>query len=232
MIALKSNITKVYTSMTKTVAVLGGTGNEGPGLARRWAKSGQYRVIIGSRQAEKAQRVAAELNEQLGQELLEGKTNEDAVRTADLCVLTVPYSAHETTLAGLRELLQGKILIDVTVPLKPPKVSHVNIPPGGSAGQEAQAILGDGVTVVSAFQNVSATHLAEDEGHAKCDVLVCGDSKEAKAEAIALAEAAGMRGIDAGPLQNAVVVEGLTAVLIGINIRHKVKGAGIVITGI
>lgn len=218
--------------MAKTVAVLGGTGNEGPGLALRWAKSCQYKVIIGSRQAEKAQRVAAELNEQLGQELLEGKTNEDAVRAADLCVLTVPYSAHAATLAGLRDLLQGKILIDVTVPLKPPKVSHVNVPPGGSAGQEAQAILGDGVAVVSAFQNVSATHLADDEAHVACDVLVCGDSKEAKAEAIALAEAAGMRGIDAGPLQNAVVVEGLTSVLIGINIRHKVKGAGIVITGI
>lgn len=218
--------------MTKTVAVLGGTGNEGPGLALRWAKSDRYRVIIGSRQAEKAQRVAAELNQQLGQDLLEGMANEDAARAADLCVLTVPYSAHEATLAGLRDLLQGKVLVDVTVPLKPPKVSHVNVPPGGSAGQEAQAILGDGVAVVSAFQNVSATHLADDEAHVACDVLVCGDSKEAKAETIALAEAAGMRGIDAGPLQNAVVVEGLTSVLIGINIRHKVKGAGIIITGI
>jgi 8-hydroxy-5-deazaflavin:NADPH oxidoreductase len=218
--------------MTKIVAVLGGTGNQGPGLARRWAKSGRYRVIIGSRQAEKAQAVAAELNQQPGQEQIEGMSNEDAVRAADLCVLTVPYCAHAATLTGLRDLLQGKILIDVTVPLKPPKVSHVNIPPGGSAGQEAQAILGEGVAVVSAFQNVSAIHLAEDEAHVACDVLVCGDNKEAKAEAIALAEAAGMRGIDAGPLLNAVVVEGLTSVLIGINIRHKVKGSGIVITGI
>jgi NADPH-dependent F420 reductase len=114
----------------------------------------------------------------------------------------------------------------------PPKVSRVNIPAGTSAGQEAQAILGDGVRVVSAFQNISATHLSEGHDHIDCDVLVCGDDKEAKAEAIALAEAAGMRGIDAGPLQNAVVVEGLTSVLIGINIRHKIKGAGIKITGI
>jgi NADPH-dependent F420 reductase len=120
----------------------------------------------------------------------------------------------------------------VTVPLKPPKVSHVNVPPGGSAGLEAQAILGEGVRVVSAFQNVGAAHLAEGESHIDCDVLICGNDKEAKAEAIALAEAAGMRGIDAGPLQNSVVVEGLTAVLIGINIRHKAKGAGIKITGI
>ena len=133
---------------------------------------------------------------------------------------------------GLRDLLQGKILVDVTVPLKPPKVSQVNIPPGGSAGQEAQALLGEGVRVVSAFQNVGTVHLAEDESHIDCDVLVCGNDKAAKLEAIALAEAAGMRGIDAGPLQNAVVVEGLTSVLIGINMRHKVKGAGIKITGI
>ncbi len=218
--------------MKKTVAVLGGTGNEGPGLALRWAKSGRYEVIIGSRQAEKAERVAAELNQKLGQNLLRGLTNEAAAQAAEICVLTVPYSAQGPTLTGLRELLQGKILIDVTVPLQPPKVSHVHVPPGGSAGQEAQAILGEGVRVVSAFQNVGAAHLAEGDSHIDCDVLVCGDDKEAKAEAIALAEAAGMRGIDAGPLRNGVVVEGLTAVLIGINIRHKAKGAGIKITGI
>lgn len=218
--------------MKKTVAVLGGTGNEGPGLALRWAKSGQYEVIIGSRQAEKAERVAAELNQKLGQNLLRGLANEAAAQAAEICVMTVPYSAQGPTLTALRELLQGKILIDVTVPLQPPKVSHVHVPPGGSAGQEAQAILGEGVRVVSAFQNIGAAHLAEGDSHIDCDVLVCGDDKEAKAEAIALAEAAGMRGIDAGPLKNGVVVEGLTAILIGINIRHKVKGAGIKITGI
>ncbi|MEW5961728.1 MAG: NADPH-dependent F420 reductase [Chloroflexota bacterium] len=218
--------------MTKTIAVLGGTGNEGPGLALRWAKSGRYNVIIGSRQAEKGERVAAELNEKLGQDLIRGMANEDAARAADLCILTVPYSAQGPTLAAVRELLQGKILVDVTVPLKPPKVSHVNVPPGGSAGLEAQTILGEGVRVVSAFQNVGAAHLAEDDSHIDCDVLICGNDKEAKAEVIALAEAAGLRGLDAGPLQNSVVVEGLTAVLIGLNIRHKVKAAGIKITGI
>lgn len=218
--------------MTKTIAVLGGTGNEGPGLARRWAQSGQYKVIIGSRQMEKAQGVATELNAYIGQNLLTGMANEDAAAAADICVLTVPYAAQAPTLTALKDLLQGKILVDVTVPLKPPKVTRVNIPAGGSAGQEAQAILGEGVRVVSAFQNISATHLSDDEDHIDCDVLVCGDDKEAKAEAIALAEAAGMRGVDAGPLQNGVVVEGLTSVLIGINIRHKIKGAGIKITGI
>jgi NADPH-dependent F420 reductase len=218
--------------MTKNVAVLGGTGNEGPGLALRWAKSGQYRIIIGSRQAEKAERVARDLNQKLGQDLIEGMTNEEAARAADLCVLTVPYSAQEPTLSSLREVLQGKILLNVTVPLKPPKVSHVNLPPGRSAGEEAQATLGEGVRVVSAFQNVGAAHLAEDEGHVDCDVLVCGDDKQAKAEAIALVEAAGMRGFDAGPLKNSVAVEALTPVLIGLNIRHKVKATGIKITGI
>ncbi|MDH3674001.1 MAG: NADPH-dependent F420 reductase [Anaerolineae bacterium] len=218
--------------MTKIIAILGGTGNEGPGLARRWARSGQYQVIIGSRQTEKAERVASELNEQLGQNLITGLANSDAAQAAEICVLTVPYSAQGPTLSSLKDTLQGKILVDVTVPLKPPKVSHVDVPDGGSAGQEAQAILGDGVRVVSAFQNVGAAHLAEDESHIECDVLVCGDDREAKLAAIALAEAAGMRGVDAGPLQNAVVVEGLTAVLIGINLRHKVKGAGIKITGI
>jgi NADPH-dependent F420 reductase len=189
-------------------------------------------VIIGSRQTEKAERVASELNEQLGQNLITGLANSDAAQAAEICVLTVPYSAQGPTLNSLKDTLQGKILVDVTVPLKPPKVSHVDVPDGGSAGQEAQAILGDGVRVVSAFQNVGAAHLAEDESHIECDVLVCGDDKEAKLAAIALAEAAGMRGVDAGPLQNAVVVEGLTAVLIGINLRHKVKGTGIKITGI
>ncbi len=218
--------------MIKTIAVLGGTGNEGPGLALRWAKSGRYKVIIGSRQAQKGARVANELNKKLGQDIIRGLTNKEAAKQADLCVLTIPYKAHAPTLTGLRDLLQGKILVDVTVPLKPPKVSHVNLPPGGSAGQEAQAILGEGVRVVSAFQNVGAAHLAGDDKHIDCDVLVCGDDKAAKAEVIALAEAANMRGLDAGPLKNAVVVEGLTAVLIGLNIRHKTKGAGIKITGI
>lgn len=218
--------------MTKKIAVIGGTGNEGPGLALRWAQSGKYQVIIGSRQREKAERVAAELNAQMGHNLIQGMANPDAATAADLAVLTVPYSAHVSTLESIRAAIKGKILVDVTVPLQPPKVSHVHIPSGGSAAAEAQAVLGDDARVVAAFQNVGAAHLADPHHPIECDVLVCGDDKGAKAEAIALAEAAGMRGLDAGPLQNAVVVEGLTAILIGINIRHKVKGAGIKITGL
>jgi NADPH-dependent F420 reductase len=225
--------------MTQTVAVIGGTGNEGPGLALRWARSGRYRVIIGSRQLEKAERVAAELNARLGSENIRGMANPEAAAAADLAVLTVPYSAHAATLESIRAGLAqraptgaGKILVDVTVPLQPPKVSRVYIPPGGSAAAEAQTLLGEAVRVVAAFQNVGAAHLADPEHVVACDVLICGDDKEAKAEAIDLAEAAGMRGLDAGPLANAVVVEGLTAVLIGINIRYKVKAAGIRITGL
>ena len=218
--------------MTKTLAVIGGTGHEGPGLALRWARSGQYQVLIGSRQAEKAGRVAAELNARLGADLVQGLANPQAAAAADLVVLTVPYSAHIPTLESIRPELAGKVLVDVTVPLQPPKLSHVKIPAGGSAAMEAQSLLGGSVRVVAAFQNVGAAHLQEPDHPIEVDVLVCGDDKEAKAEAIALAEAAGMRGLDAGPLQNAVVVEGLTAVLIGINLRYQVKGAGIKITGL
>jgi NADPH-dependent F420 reductase len=218
--------------MTKTIAVIGGTGHEGAGLALRWAGSGRYRIMIGSRQADKAQQAATDLNQKLGRPLIQGATNEEAVKAADLAVLTVPYSAQESTLTALRDLLQGKILVNVTVPLQPPKVTHVYVPSGGSAAEEAQTTLGAGVRVVSAFQNVGAAHLAEDTSHIDCDVLVCGDDKEAKAEAIALAEAAGLRGIDAGPLKNSVAIESLTPVLIGLNIRHKVKATGLKITGI
>jgi 8-hydroxy-5-deazaflavin:NADPH oxidoreductase len=217
--------------MTKTIAIIGGTGNEGPGLGLRWARAG-YNVIIGSRQAEKAETVANDLNQKLGQTLIKGLNNEAAAGMADICVLTVPYQSQESTLSSLREVLQGKILINVSVPLQPPKVSHVHLPAGNSAGEEAQATLGEGVRVVTAFQNVGAGHLAKDGGPLEVDVLVCGNDKAAKAEAISLAEAAGMRGFDAGPLQNSVAVEALTAVLIGINIRYKVRATGIKLTGI
>jgi NADPH-dependent F420 reductase len=218
--------------MTQTIAVIGGTGREGPGLALRWAKSSRYQVLIGSRQQEKAERVAAELNARLERNLIRGLVNPDAAAAADMVVLTVPYSAHVPTLESVRAGLRGKILVDVTVPLQPPQVSRVHIPPGGSAAAEAQALLGSDVRVVAAFQNIGAAHLQDPDHPIESDVLVCGDDKEAKAEVIALAEAAGMRGLDAGPLQNAVVAEGLTAVLIGINIRYKAKRAGVKITGI
>ena len=211
--------------------MLGGTGKEGGGLAYRWAHSG-YDVIIGSRTLEKARTAAAELNALLGREAIRGMLNPDAAAAAEIVVLTVPYAAHRATLESVYEQVQGKVLVDVTVPLQPPQITVAVLPPGRTAAEEAQALLGEGVRVVSAFQNISAVHLKDLEHSIECDVLVCGDDTEAKQQVIALARAAGMRGIDAGPLSNAIVAECLTPVLLGINKRYKARGAGIVITGI
>jgi len=212
-----------------TLAIIGGTGNEGPGLAYRWAKSG-YHVIIGSRQEEKAKRVAAELNERLGRDVIQGMVNPEAARWCDIAVITVPYKAHVPTLESIKDHVQGKVVVDVTVPLMPPKVSTVHVPEDGSAAQEAQRILGENVRVVAAFQNVSFAHLQEDHP-VPCDVLVCGKGKEARKQVLHLVKGAGMVGWDAGPLQNAIVVEGLTSILIGITKRHNLKHPGIRITG-
>jgi NADPH-dependent F420 reductase len=214
--------------MILTLAVLGGTGKQGPGLAYRWARAG-YHVLVGSRTREKAEAAAAALNERLGGEVVHGLTNEDAARQCDIAVLTVPYRAHRSLLETLRPALEGKILVDVTVPLGV-DVTRVSMPTAGSACQEAQEILGPDVQVVGAFQNISNIHLAEDHP-IDCHVLVCGDRSSAREQVLHLVEAAGLTGWDAGPLQNAMVVEGLASILLGINKRHKVRGAGIRITG-
>jgi hypothetical protein len=213
-----------------TIAVLGGTGKEGSGLALRWASSG-YGVVIGSRDAERAQSKADELNSQLGDNYIVGASNLEAAQKANVIVLSVPYDAHKTTLESVKEALLGKILIDVTVPMRPPEVTQVHVPAGYSAALEAQSYLGEGVRVVAAFQNVSAVHLKKLDHKVNCDVLVCGDDEAAKNDTIELIKATGMRGIDAGPLVNAVAVEALTPVLLYINKKYKVKGAGIRITG-
>jgi len=213
-----------------TLALIGGTGREGKGLGYRWARAG-YNIIIGSRSPEKAEAAAREINERIGGEAVSGMVNARAAEVCDIAVLTVPYDAHAATLESVRQSLAGKILIDVTAPIRPPKISIVHVPAKGSAAQEAQALLGDEVRVVSAFQNVSHEHLEQDHP-VPCDVLVSGDDGEAKQQVLRLVEAAGMVGWDAGPLQNAVVAEGLTSVLLGINRRYKMKGAGIRITGV
>ncbi len=220
--------------MTKpTLAVIGGTGAEGSGLAVRWAVAG-YPILIGSRSAEKATVAAAELRSLLAQAAVTigGATNADAAAQADIVILSVPYDAQTGTIEQIVAGCQGKVVITVGVPLKPPKVATVWHPPGGSAAQEAQTQLGADVQVVAAFQNVAAGHLKDLSWQPDCDVLVTGDSKAAKQQAIELAQAAGFVAIDAGPLANAAVVEGLTAVLIGINLRYKVKDSGIRITGL
>lgn len=213
-----------------TIAVIGGTGKEGAGLALRWAHKG-YPVIIGSREAGRAAQKAAELNALLGAEMIRGMANADAAAAAQIVVLSVPYTAHAETLAAIKQAVQGKLLIDVTVPINPSDYRTVYVPEGKSACVEAQALLGESVKVVAAFQNVSAMHLKKLDHGVDCDVLVCGDDEAAKAQTIALIEAIGLRGIDAGGLMNAVAVEALTPVLLYINGRYKVKGAGIRITG-
>ena len=215
-----------------TIAVLGGTGKEGSGLVLRWAQSG-YRVLIGSRAAERAVAKAEELNQVLGDELVHGMSNPEAAAEADLIVLSVPYSAHKPILESVKDAVQGKVVVDVTVPLKPPAIRTVHVPEGNAASLEAQGLLGNNVKVVAAFQNVSAAHL-KDLGHdVECDVLVCGDDDEAKAEVTQLIEAIdGMRAIDAVPLANAVAAEALTPVLLYIHKRYKLTGAGIRITGL
>lgn len=219
----------VHNPKLPTIAVLGGTGKEGPGLALRWAHAG-YKVIIGSRQREKAQATAQDLNQKLGIDFIEGMQNEDAARKADISVLTVVFSAHEAAVQGLREALQGKILVDATarVDFREP---HPPAPP--SAPDLAQEILGPQVRVVGAFQTVPSHVLKKNLGESlDTDVLVCSDDAEAAEQVIQLARAGGMRAYYAGGLENALVVEGLAAVMISLNKHYGVRTASISITGV
>ena len=212
-----------------TIAILGGTGKEGPGLALRWASAG-YRIIIGSRQVEKAQATAAELNALLGVDTLTGLENGEAARRADISVLTVVQAAHQAALEGLKDDLQGKILVDATarVDFRSPRPPE---PP--AAARLAQSMLGPGVRVVAAFQNVPAHSLRKNLGQElDTDVLVCADDLPAAQEVMRLAEASGMRAYYAGGLDNALVVEGLTSILISLNKYYGVKNASIGVTGL
>ena len=218
------------------IAVLGGTGKEGSGLAYRWALKG-HAVTLGSRDAAKAIVAAGELNTLLAgrgsvQSAVQGAGNRDAATNAEVIVLAVPYAAQQPTALDVKDALNGKILIDVTVPLAPPKVDRVQLPNGESAVLALQRVLGESVKVVSAFQNVSATHLKDAAHTVDCDVLVCGDDATAREVVIGLAHDAGMRAWHAGVLANSIAAEALTSVLIAINKRYKVAGSGIRITGL
>ena len=241
----------------KTIAVLGGTGAEGSGLAFRWAHAG-LPVLIGSRDAAKAAAAAAELNALLAADRarplaatagtasdfgrqgsdpistisIEGLDNAAAAARAQVCVLTVPYAVQQATALAVREQLAGKVLIDVTVPLVAPKVDRVQLPGGRSAVEQLAEQLGAQVQVVAAFQNVGAHHLKDIAHQVECDVLVCGDAKAGRDVGVALAEAAGLVGIHAGPLANAAAIEAMTSVLIAINKAYKAKASGIRITGL
>ncbi len=213
-----------------TIGIIGGTGKEGKGLAYRWAKAG-HTIIIGSRQSEKALAAAAEVNQMLGLAgAVAGSENSAAAIQAEIVVLTVPFGVHIDMCTFLKPFVQGKIFVDVTVPLVPPRVTRVQMPPEGSAAQQAQSILGESVQVVTAFQNISYEHLLNDEEVA-CDVLVCG-AKEAREVVIGLVRDAGLVGWSGGPIENSVVAEGLTSVLIGLNKQFGIQDAGIRITGL
>ena len=213
-----------------TLAIIGGTGTLGSGLAARWAAAG-YGIVIGSRNADKAAAAAAALVANGGAPAPRGAGNAEAAKAGQLVILTVPWSNHAQILDEIKPHTAGKIVLDTTVPLVPPKVARVQLPPEISAALAAQQRLGESARVVAAFHNVAAHKLQTSEP-IDCDVLIFGDDPKDRAVVVALAEAAGLRGVHAGPLANAVAAEALTSVLIGINRNYKVDGAGIRITGI
>ncbi len=215
-----------------TLAIVGGTGSEGSGLAMRLVRSG-YRVIIGSRSAQKAAERASELNTIMGEPgLLSGAENLQAVREADLVMLAVPFAAQRQIIEIIRPALKGKILINVGACINPDRPSQVELPREGSSSLAAQEQLGADARVVAAFQNVSSEYLSDPERPIDCDVLVCGDDAEAKVAAMHLAEAIGLVAYDAGPLKNSIVAEGMNSILVGINKRYHARLAGVRITGV
>ena len=214
-----------------TIALLGGAGKEGSGLALRWANAG-HRIVIGSRDRARAAEAAEAINAKLGRDAASGTDNLSAAQAGELVVLAVPYSAQIATVEAVRHALAGKILIDVTVPLVPPKVARVQLPESDSAVVAVQTLLGDTTRVVSAFQNISAHHLVHLDAQIDCDVLVCADDKAAGETIVALAREIGLGAFYAGALANSVVAEALTSVLIALNQRYKVPAAGIRLTGI
>jgi len=217
-------------ALRHTLGIIGGTGSLGTGLARRWAKAG-HSIIVGSRSADRARARATALREELGASDVTGGLNVDAA-SAEIVVLAIPYAQHQATVTEIAEFVRGKIVIDCTVPLLPPKVSRVQLPPEGSAAKAAQDVLGPDVRVVSAFQTVAAAHLADLEHSLDNDVLVCGNDPAARETVIGLVEAIGMRGLHAGPIENSAASEALTSVLIFINRHYRADGAGLKIAGV
>jgi NADPH-dependent F420 reductase len=213
-----------------TLAIIGGTGALGTGLSTRWALAG-YPIVLGSRSREKARAAALEIESGNGAPAARGDHNAAAAEAGDIVIIAVPYASHDATLDEIAAAVAGKIVVDAVVPLVPPKVSQVHLPAQGSAAQAAQQRLGASARVVAAFHNVAAAKLAAGRG-VDCDVLVFGDDREARDTVVALADALGTRGVDGGVLANAVAGEALTAVLIAINRRYKIPGAGIRVTGL
>ena len=216
-------------SQPRVIAILGGTGALGSGLATRLGHAG-HTIVIGSRDEGRAEQCAKQMSAKCGGNI-QGKDYEAAARQAELSILTVPYSSQLDVLGQVREALAGKILVDATVPLVPPRVARVQLPEEDSAAVAAQMLLGEDVSVVSAFQNVSARHLANIGHPIECDVIVTGDKLAARSAVISLVEDCGLKGWHGGPLANSSAVEALTSVLIFINKHYESDRAGICITG-
>jgi NADPH-dependent F420 reductase len=213
------------------IALVGGTGDLGSGLAFQFAKAG-FDIVIGSRSVDRAEATARVLRDELPQASIGTADNVSAAAGGDVVIMTVPYASHDATLESIREQVQGKIFVDTTVPLVPPKVMRVQLPPEGSVAKRAQEILGKNVRVVSAFQNIAAAHLRNDRlSDVACDVLVCGNDPAARDSIIGIAERIGLKAWHAGPIDNSVVAEALTSVLIFMNKRYGMGGAGIRIAG-
>ena len=217
------------TDSAPVIAVIGGTGDLGSAIARRLVKAGE-RVVIGSRDPAKAAEIASRMSGETGRSVGSG-SNVDAASQADIVILTVPFASQESTLRDIAPGVAGKIVVDTTVPLVPPKVMRVQLPPEGSAAVRTQKILGEGVKVVSAFHNVAAHKLATD-AVVDCDVLVFGDDKTARDSVVRLVTACGLRGLHAGALANSAAAEALTSILIFVNKQYAVDGAGVRITGL
>ena len=213
------------TEFDQTIAVIGGTGDLGSALTMRWSNAG-YRIIIGSRDEDKAPAVASKINQSLGKEFVRGMTNLEAARSAEIIVLTVPFSNHQAIVEEISQAAQGKIVVDTTVPLVPPKVSRVQLPEFGSIAKRTQEKLGNNVKVVSAFQTVAAASISGDTITAS-EVLVCGNNVEARERVIDLVKSAGLKAWHAGPIDNSVVSESMTSILIFLNKHYQIHGAGI-----
>lgn len=215
-------------SIPARIGIIGATGALGSGLARRFAGAGHV-LLLGSRSVARACALAEQLE---GPGRARGVSYADAAAASEILFLCVPFAAQAETLDAIAGHCDGKILVDTTVPLMPPKVMRVQLPAEGCSAVRVQARLGPEVTVVSALQNVGARHLAEPHGAIACDVLVCSESVDARATVIDLLDTIGLRGIHAGPLQNAAAAEALTSLLIFINRHYGSDRAGILVTGI
>ncbi len=210
------------------IGIVGGTGKLGSALAARWSRAG-HGIVIGSRDTDKAA-THAEILRAGGTGDIRGSDYAGAAGAVDVVVLTVPYAAHDDAVRAIRDAAAGKVVVDATVPLRPPKVDRVQLPPGQSAALEAQELLGAGSVVAAALHHVSAAHLADASHQMADDVLVASDDAHAKVVTIGLVADLGMRGLDAGPLANAIALESLTPVLIHLNRVYKSRGAGVVFT--